>query len=205
MEQLLIFPFNGNGLEALACLGNNYELVGFVDDTPEKQGKNKMGFEVFGREALQRFPHAKVLAVPGSPSSYTVRKKIIGELQVAPGRFARVVHPNASVSPLARLGHNTLIMAGAVITGNGVIGNHVCILPNSVVHHDSMVGDYTLIGSNVTIAGNTTIGAHCYIGSGTSIINGITVGDNTLVGMAATVIRSLPAASKVVGNPARQL
>lgn len=203
MEQLLIFPYNGNGLEALGCLGDQYELVGFIDDTPEKQGKNKMGFEVFGREALQKYPKAKVLAVPGSPSSYTIRKKIIGDLQVPEERYAQVIHPKASVSPLAQLGHNVLIMAGVVITSNAVIGDHVCILPNSVVHHDSSVGNYTLIGSNVTVAGNTAIGQHCYIGSGTSVINNISIGSNTLVGMGTNVIKTLPEHVKAVGNPAK--
>ncbi len=205
MEQLLIFPYSGNGLEALGCLGDHYVLVGFIDDTPEKQGKNKLGFDVFGREAIHNYPQAKILAVPGSPASYTIRKKIIGDLNIPEERFASVIHPAASVSPLAQIGRNVLIMAGVVITSNAVIGDHVCILPNSVVHHDSSVGDYTLIGSNVTVAGNTTIGQHCYIGSGTSIINGISIGEKSLVGMGTNVIKSLAASSKAVGNPARML
>jgi hypothetical protein len=38
VRPLLIFPCNGNGLKALDCLGDANELIGFVDDTPEKQG-----------------------------------------------------------------------------------------------------------------------------------------------------------------------
>ena len=76
-EQLLIFPFNGNGIEALDCIGNGYDFVGFVDDTPEKQGKHTSGFEVFSRSAFSKFPEAKVLAVPGSPTSFRIRKTIM--------------------------------------------------------------------------------------------------------------------------------
>ncbi|MGB3946822.1 MAG: NeuD/PglB/VioB family sugar acetyltransferase [Bacteroidia bacterium] len=205
MEQLLIFPFNGNGLEALDCIDNQYEFIGFVDDTPAKQGKSQFGFDVFGREAIERYPNAKILAVPGSPTSYTVRDKIIAQLNVSNERYATLIHPKANVSPLAKLGFNSLIMAGVVITSNAVLGNHVCVLPNTVIHHDSSVGDYTLVGSNVTIAGNTSVGSFCYIGSGTSIINGIRIGDNTLIGMGTNVVKSLPSHSKAVGNPARQL
>jgi hypothetical protein len=45
----LIFPFNGNGLEALDCLGGAWTFAGFVDDTPEKQGRSKHGTRVLAR------------------------------------------------------------------------------------------------------------------------------------------------------------
>ena len=205
MQQLLIFPFNGNGLEAIGCISQQYEFIGFIDDTNEKQGKNPLGIEIFDRTILDKYKNAKVLAVPGSPTSYKVRNAIISGLNISVERYASVIHPKAVVSPLATVGYNTLIMAGVVITANAIIGNHVCILPNSVIHHDSSIGDYTLIGSNVSIAGNTRIGKFCYVGSGTSIINNIIVGDNALIGMGANVIRSVNPNSKIAGNPAKSI
>lgn len=205
MTKLLIFPFNGNGLEALNCLGNDFEFIGFIDDTKEKQGKNKMGFHVFPRSAIKKIPEAKILAVPGSPDSFRIRKSIITQLNIPKNRFAVVIHPKALISTLANIGYNVLIMGGSVVTGNAKIGNHTCLLPNSVVHHDSVVGDYTLVGSGVVIAGNTVIGKNCYLGSGTNIINGVSIGEKTLVGMGSNVINSVPANSKIVGNPARKI
>ncbi|MCK7470637.1 MAG: hypothetical protein MZU95_07475 [Desulfomicrobium escambiense] len=32
--RLLIFPCNGNGLEALDCLGDAFRCIGFIDDRP---------------------------------------------------------------------------------------------------------------------------------------------------------------------------
>jgi sugar O-acyltransferase (sialic acid O-acetyltransferase NeuD family) len=200
---LLLFPFNGNALEAIDCLGDAFELVAFVDDTPGKQGMGPLSVPVLAREALTRWPTAKVLAVPGSATSYLTRRAAISSLQVAPDRFATVVHPTARVSPLATIGHNVLIMAGAVVTSNAVIGDHVCILPNTVIHHDVTIGDWTLIGSNVTIAGGTAIGENCYVGSASSIMNGLQVGDRTLIGLGSNVIRSCAPDSRLVGNPAR--
>jgi sugar O-acyltransferase (sialic acid O-acetyltransferase NeuD family) len=203
--KLLIFPYNGNGLEALDCLGNDIEFLGFVDDTLEKQGVTAFGHKVYSRDALTLFSDAYILAVPGSPSSYKIRHQIIEGLNINAERFATVIHPKASVSPLAKIGRNVVIMAGTVVTSNAEIQNNVCILPNSVIHHDVKIGEYTLIGSNVTVAGNTIIGENCYIGSGTSIINGITIGDNTLIGIGTNVINPLPQGVKAVGNPARIL
>ena len=204
-QPLLIFPYNGNGIEALDCIGDAYRLIGFVDDTPQKQGTDPNGYPVFDRDAFARFADARVLAIPGSPSSYRSRKEIIQGLGLAEERFARVIHPAARVSPLASIGCNVLILAGAVITSNARIGSHICILPNTVIHHDVEVDDWTLIGSNVTIAGGTAVEENCYIGSGSNIMNGLRVGAGALVGFGSNVIRSVPAGSRVVGNPAREI
>ena len=204
-QPLLIFPCNGNGIEALDCLGNTYEMIGFVDDAVEKRASRVAGHPVYGREAFTDYPASRVLAVPGSPSSYQSRSTIIEGLPVAADRFATVVHPRATVSPLARIGRNVLIMAGVVVTSNAVIGDHVCILPNTVIHHDVFVGPWSLIGSGVTIAGSAMIGENCYIGSGSSVIHGVTLGDRCLVGLGSNVIRSVGANLGVAGNPAREL
>ncbi|WP_036303847.1 acetyltransferase [Methylomicrobium agile] len=204
-QPLLIFPYNGNSLEALDCLGDAYLLIGFVDDTPGKRGIDPNGYPVFGREAFDRFSDARVLAVPGSPRSYRARKDIIRGLGLAEERFATVIHPAARVSPLASLGVNVLIMAGVVVTSNAAIGSHICILPNTVIHHDVAIGDWSLIGSNVTIAGNTVVEENCYIGSGTSLMNGIRIRNGALVGLGSNVIGSVEAHATVAGNPAREI
>tara|TARA_Y100000589_G_scaffold45501_2_gene38258 strand:- start:11059 stop:11676 length:618 start_codon:yes stop_codon:yes gene_type:complete len=205
VNQLFIFPFNGNGLEAIDCVRDQYEFIGFIDDNIEKQGQHELGFTVYDRDKLDEYPNAKVLAVPGSPASFPSRGQIITGFMEDESRFISLIHPSASVSPFAKIGKNVLILAGAVITSNSEIGDHVCVLPNSVIHHDSNIGSYTLIGSNVTVAGNTTIEDNCYIGSGSRIINGVSIGANTLIGMGTNVIKSLSKDSKVVGNPAKQL
>jgi sugar O-acyltransferase (sialic acid O-acetyltransferase NeuD family) len=204
-QPLLIFPYNGNGIEALDCIGSTYRVVGFVDDTAEKRGIDSNGYSVFDRDAFMQFPDAYVLAVPGSPASYQSRMETIRSLGIPKERFASVIHPAARVSPLATLGHNVLIMAGVVITSNAMIGSHVCILPNTVIHHDVEVGDWSLVGSNVTIAGSTVIEENCYIGSGSNIMNGLRIGSGALVGLGSNVIGNVSTGVRVVGNPARDI
>lgn len=203
MKKILIFPYNGNGIEAANCLSSEFDLIGFVDDTPEKQGIQKNGYMVYTRDAFDKYPDALVLAVPGSPTSFTQRESVINSLNIKKDRWATVIHPKATISTLASIGYNTLIMAGVVITSNTIIGNHVCILPNTVAHHNSKIDDYCLIGSNITIAGNTIINSNCYIGSGSNIINNIEIDEMSLIGLGTNVIKSIPAHSKLVGNPAR--
>jgi sugar O-acyltransferase (sialic acid O-acetyltransferase NeuD family) len=205
LVELLIFPCNGNGLEALDCLGGTYRFLGFLDDASEKQGIDRHGHRVMRRERLAEFSNAQVLAVPGGPKSFRLRKEIIRGLHVPNERFATVVHPSARISPLASIGRNVLIMAGVVVTSNARIGNHVCVLPNSVILHDVAIGDSSLIGANVTLAGSVVVGEGCYVASGTSVMNDIAIADGALIGLGSNVIRDVAARTTVAGNPARVL
>jgi sugar O-acyltransferase (sialic acid O-acetyltransferase NeuD family) len=202
-KKLLIFPFNGNGIEAVDCLDfDKYDFVGFVDDDEKK---TSLQFDVFPRSILDRYEELLVLAVPGSPISYSQRENIISALNLPVKRYATVVHPGAHIGRQVHIGYNCLIMAGVVITSNARLNNHICVLPNSVIHHDVVIGDYTLIGSNVVIAGGTAIGKSCYVGSGTNVINGIEIGDHSLIGLGSNVVKTTASNSRIAGNPARTL
>jgi sugar O-acyltransferase (sialic acid O-acetyltransferase NeuD family) len=202
---LLLFPFNGNSIEALDCLADNYHLLGFIDDDITKVGKKYNGISCFDKSVIDKYPNAKILAVPGSPSSFLQRVKIIENLNISENRFSNIIHPKVSVSKYAEIGYNCLIMAGVVITSNAKIGNNCIVLPNTVIHHDSIVNDYSIIGSNVTVAGFSEIGKNCYIGAGTTIKNNIKIGKNTLVGSGSNVISDLDENSVYVGNPAKKI
>jgi sugar O-acyltransferase (sialic acid O-acetyltransferase NeuD family) len=204
MQKLLIFPCNSTALEALDA-AKDFEVIGFVDDTREKQGKEVAGLPVYNRSAFSKFPDALVLAVPGGPTTYLKKREQIESLKLPPERFANVIHPKASVSSLAKLGHNILLMAGVVVTSNAVFGNHICILPNAVIHHDCVIEDHNFIGTNVSVSGTVTIGSNCYIGGGSNIINNVSIGENTLVGLGTNIIRPVGANKIVVGNPAREI
>lgn len=204
MKKLVIFPFNGNAIEALDCVDTTqFEFLGFIDDDESKVSDLH---NVLRRDIIEKYPEIFVLAVPGSPESYLHRKSIISSLPVlSRERFITIQHHTASVGKNVRIGINCLIMAGVVITSNARIGDHVCVLPGTVIHHDSVIGDYTLIGSKVVVAGGTSVGENCYVGSGSNIMNGLSVGNKSLIGMGSTVIHNVAEQVVVAGNPARDL
>jgi len=206
VHDLLLFPCNGNAVEALDCLGGDFRAVGFIDDDPKKVGTIVSGLPVWDRRAVSDFPFARILAVPGSPRSFTRRMEHIASLGIARERFATLVHPRAVVSSNASIGANVLVMAGTVITSNARIEDHVLVLPNSVIHHDSRIGSYTILGAGVLVAGHVDIGDRCYVGSGARLRDNISVAAETLIGLGTTVVRSIDEPGGVWGgHPARCL
>ena len=208
--KLILFPFGGNAREALLSVfainekKYEWEIMGFVDDNRSLHGKDCCGIKVLGgRELLQEIPDAFVLAVPGSPTNYAQRKKMLAALPIDVSRFATIINPSASRAPDASIGCNTIIMANVVISCGVTIGSHCVILPNTVVSHDSVVGDYCCIGSNVSVSGSVRIGTGCYIGSGTKIREDISIGEGSLIGLGSNVITDIPAGVIAVGCPAK--
>jgi len=211
-KKLLIFPFGGNGREALISvlaindIRKEWDIVGFVDDSPSLHGKEYYGVKILGgRELFDRHADAFVLAVPGSPKGYLKRRSIIESLPVEKSHFATIIHPSVVRAPDAVIGYNTLIMPHAVISCAVRIGNHCIVLPNTVIAHDSTVGDYCCIGSNVSVSGSVSIGPECYIGSGVKVRENIRIGERTLVGLGSNVISDIESNSTAVGNPAKTI
>lgn len=212
MQDLILFPFNGNAREAVSVVEAinrqvpTWNLLGFVDDNPDLAGKTFHGYPVLGkRDALKEYPQAKILACPGRPENFRMRDQIIDALDLPPARFATLIHPSADIGLGVQIGHNTLIMAGVVLTVDVHIGSHCVILPNTVIAHESILGDYTLVGSNVSVSGNVQIAPKCYIGTGAKLIQEIQIAEGTLIGLGSVVLRSTEPQSTVVGSPARAL
>ena len=205
-HKLILFPCNGNAIEAIECIDpNKYQVLGFVDDSEQKFGREFCGVRVFDRGWLAENIDAKILAIPGNPDNFRQRESIIIGFNMEKHRFATISHPKASISDHASIGLNTLLMAGVVITSNAMVGDHCCVLPNTVMHHDSVLGDYCLVGSNVTIAGFVTIGKNFYIGSGSKIRDNVIIGAGALIGIGSNVVGDIAPGVTVYGNPAKEM
>ena len=209
-KKLLLFPFGGNARESLMSVfainagREEWDILGFIDDDRSSHGKHCCGIKVLGgREVLNEFPDAFVLAVPGSPASYLRRKDIIGGLGIDKTRFATIIHPSVQIAPDSIVGYNTLIMPNVVITCGVRIGNHCIFLPNTVVSHDS---------KSMIIAASDPIFPFPDPSGSVRAVTSVRerrcgrmspLARGTLVGLGSNVISNIEAGVIAVGSPAK--
>lgn len=207
---IIILGVNGNcidtaeTIELLQRQGQPLRVRGFLDDDETLHGQAVAGYPVLGPIAIaSEFPAASFVCGIGSPRSFGRKPTLVAAAAVPAERWATIVHPAVAVSPSARLGHGTVLLAHCSVGANARIGNHVMVLQNTVISHDAVVGDYSAVATGVCVSGLVEIGANCYLGSHATIRERLRVGPRTLVGMGAVVTADIPCDAVVMGNPAR--
>ncbi|HEV3445099.1 MAG TPA: NeuD/PglB/VioB family sugar acetyltransferase [Gemmataceae bacterium] len=209
LQPLIILGTGGNAydfldvVEAINARQEAWTVAGFLDDAAAA-GSSFAGLPVLGRlrDAGQFADHYFINAI-GSDKSYRRRPDILASTGIDIERFATLVHPGASVSSRARLGHGVCVNHGVTIAGAVVVGNHVTLCPGCILGHDAAIEHYAVIAPGAVISGFVRVGRSCYIGAGSVIRQRLRIGAGALVGMGAVVVRDVEDGVTVIGNPAR--
>lgn len=114
-----------------------------------------------------------------------------------------IIHPDATVSPLAELGAGTFVAARAIVAPAGRVGEGVILNHGAVVDHDCVVGDFTHLAPHAVLGGGVKVGRLVLIGAGAVVLPGRTIGDGATVGAGAVVTHDIAAGATVTGVPAR--
>ncbi|HEX2925841.1 MAG TPA: acetyltransferase [Ruminiclostridium sp.] len=179
-----------------------WNLLGYVDETAEKQGTLINSNPVLGGfEWLEKNRGDKLFAICaiGNPrAKHTIIKKISGYGL----NFANLIHQDTKVSKFVEMGYGNVICCNSFISVNIKIGNHVSINPGCGIGHDVVIGDYSSLYWNVTVSGNVNIGDGCEIGSKADIIPKRSIGNWSVIGAGAVVTKDIPDNCTAVGVPA---
>lgn len=162
--------------------------------------------QVRGALLPERLPERMHLAV----GSNAIRARIAGAcLSLAMGgertEFPVLIHPSAIVSPSARIGEGTVVMAGAIIQANARIGRHCIINTGARIDHGCRLENLVHISPGAILCGDVTVGPRAWIGAGAVVIQGRTVGARATLGAGAVLISDLPEGATAVGVPAKTL
>ena len=120
-----------------------------------------------------------------------------------PLEFATAIHPSAIISPSAKIGEGTVVMAGAVINADTVIGKHCIVNTGATVDHDCVIGDYCHIAPGANVSGGTHIGEGTWIGVGACVIQCLNIGKDCMIGAGSVVVKDIPDSVTAYGNPCR--
>ena len=134
-----------------------------------------------------------------------VRKMIVERITVGNPtiEFATAIHPSAIVSPSAKIGEGTVVMAGVVINADAKIGKHCIVNTGTSIDHECVVENYCHIAPGVNISGDTHVGEGTWVGVGSCVMQGIKIGKNCMIGAGSVVVRDIPDGVVAYGNPCK--
>jgi sugar O-acyltransferase (sialic acid O-acetyltransferase NeuD family) len=204
-KEVFILGAGGFGREVLNVYidsGREKEVLGFLEDNPDMNGKIINEKPVYHVNYLNKFPNDKkplLIVAVGS----TKRKKMIERLTNEGYKFDTVIHPSCVYSQWVEIGEGSVLTAGVIITSQVQIGKHVILNLGAHVGHDVKIGDYSTISPSAEIMGNVSLGNTVYVAVNATIIEGINVGAGAVIGAGAVVIKDVPEMSLVAGVPAK--
>jgi len=198
----------GNGghskvVKDIILSNKKFHIVGYLDDRFESvQGENEIFYGPISayRYLLEKFDKIKFIIAIGHNQT---RKQFVNRLNLEETMYLSPVHPSAIISPSARIGKGTVVMANSVINADVVIGDHVIVNTGSIIEHDCRVNDFVHVSPNATLTGSVHLGEGVHIGAGATLIPNVKVDDWSTIGAGATVIHSIPSNITAVGIPAK--
>ena len=201
MANIYLFGASGHGKVIKDILdANGIKVVAFVDD-------NLQVNECAGHKVLHDAKGLSPMIV--SIGVNKIRRMVVdrlvanANLEGRPLEFATAIHPSATISPSAKIGEGTVVMAGAVINADAVIGKHCIVNTGATVDHDCVIGDYCHIAPGVNISGATRIGEGTWVGVGSCVIQSLNIGKDCMIGAGSVVVNDIPDGVTAYGNPCR--
>lgn len=200
----------GSGQHARVVLYNmreqgKYEVACFLDSDSSKAGTIYEGYEVAGTyddlKAIEDRYHTNKFFIAFGTMKY--RKKVFDHFVSQGWEAVNIFHPDAVISPDAKIGKGVLIECGCLITPNPTIGDNVVVNTGSQVNHDNIVEDNVYIASGVVLSGGVTIRENTLLDDGVIVTLGRSVGKNCIIGAGAVVTKNIPDGVIAYGAPAK--
>ena len=181
----------------------NFEVAGFVDNDPAKQGQRFLGYPILGGfEVLDQLNAAGVYFVNLITGSTRTRYETSRYMASRGCRFATFIHPTVDLT-MVSMGLGNYVQEGVIIQANARIGDSSSIHMGALVAHEVTVGSSVFIAHACSISGSVEIGDGVFVGTNATIIPRLRIGKWATIGAGAVVIKDVPDYATVVGNPAK--
>ena len=192
-------------VERINVQAATWELLGFVDDTPEKQGTVIDGYPVLGPISMLEAVTEEVWVVCSIGTGRTRRKvmeRVLANKNLHP---ATLIDPAAIVGRNARVGEGCVVCAGTVLAISSRLEAHTIVNLNCTIGHDTVLDPFCTVHPGTNVSGKVHVGACTDIGTGTKIIQGLSVCSECTLGAGSVVVRNITEPGTYVGVPARRI
>jgi sugar O-acyltransferase (sialic acid O-acetyltransferase NeuD family) len=203
MKKDLIIIGAGNVGGFLALNQNLFEdsfnIIGFLDDDKDKQGKVYWNIPVLGViDQIEKYQNVSVVIGLSNPLA---KKKILEKI----GKnfnFPNFISNKAWISNEVVIGKGVIIYPGVSINHESEIGNFVVINMNCAIGHNSIIHECCSLAPGVNFAGFTYVESYVEIGIGVSTIQKIKIGEGSRIGGQSIVITNVEKNTTYIGVPA---
>lgn len=180
-----------------------FELVGFLDNDPAKQGRDFWGYPVVGGSAAVAEPrHRDCVVVNAITRDPHTRCETTEALLRHGAELTNLIHPSVDTRHV-EMGVGNVVHEGAVIQPGVRIGNNCAFNCNTIISHECEIEDHIFMAPGSVLAGLVRVRRGAMIGLHATVLPRLEIGAWALVGGGAVVCRDVPPNTTVAGNPAR--
>lgn len=182
------------------------EVVGFLDDNSDIQGKYIQGVPVIGGikllENLQTTHGVKAVYCPLGNNK--LRVKFLSYAKSLGYDTPNYIHHSVVISPNVTIGQGVYILLGTSVMPHTVIDDYVMISMNVSLAHHNHIGTGVFLSTGCNFGASIYAKPYAYCGIASTIMTGIKeIGEDCLIGAGAVVIRDVPDKAVVAGVPAK--
>ena len=187
-----------------ACRHNgHHELLGFLDDSPQKKGSVVAGLPVLGGLDWIASQHSSGVAYVIGVADTRAKQHIVQCLASRSVTFVSAIHPSVIMASGVRVAAGAIVNAGVTIAYDALIEEHTTINLNATIGHDCIVGRFSTIAPGANVAGRVHVGEGCDIGLNAAVAKGVEIGEWSSLGPGTVVIKDVAPGHSMFGNPAR--
>jgi len=176
-------------------------VVGIVDDNLELAGGKLFDVPIADSMGELSGVEGYIVAIGNN----RVRREKYDLLLKAGYTPVSIIHTSAIISPSARIGKGTAVLANVVINPDACVGDNVVLYTSCTIDHECVISDHSYISPGCNVCGRVNVGIGAMIGAGAVILPGLSIGEWATVGAGAVVTNDVPDNVTVVGVPARVL
>ncbi len=200
----------GAGLGAKQLLeitrqGDEFAVVGLIDDKPGLAGNELAGVPILGGfELLAELAASGALDGVALSFHSEVRRKVHRRLAAAFDLpFVSLIDPRAYVGDGVRIGAGVLVEAGAVVGPGTELGEGAIVDVGAIIAHDCSIGPFSHLSPGCALSGVVCLRENVLVGVGAALNSTVTVGRNVIITPGAAVMNDLPDDVIVGGVPAK--
>jgi sugar O-acyltransferase (sialic acid O-acetyltransferase NeuD family) len=184
VDELIIVGAGGHGRSVAEAIllssATKFVIAGFVDDSWATNDQ-VWDFPILGGTSNldQYLVQAKNAIV--AIGNNKLREKLQSRLVNAGFNVVTIIHPQAIVSPSAKIGTGSTIMAGAIVGTESQLGEGVIVNSGAVVDHHCEIGNYGHLGVGTAMAGGSRLGKGAWLHAGNALGYGEAIADWAVV------------------------